>query len=216
MHQSIYDTIKNCNYFEITDLCKIMHHHGSDKSNFHTYTRLYNELFKDLRDSNIKLFEVGIGSKNINIPSNMCGFSFAKPGGSLRGWKEWFRNGEIYGADIDKDILFTEDRIKCFYTDQLDPDTIQQTWAEIGEDVQFDIMIDDGLHTFEANDTFIKNAIHKLRPGGLYVVEDVMFVDIPKFEANLEEYSKLFSEVRLITVPGAFHLDNTLLIMRKA
>ena len=38
---------------------------------------------------------------------------------------------EIYGADIDKDILFTEDRIKTFYVDQLSADSIKKMWEKI-------------------------------------------------------------------------------------
>ena len=33
------------------------------------------------------------------------------PGASLRVWKDFFSNAKIYGSDIDKDILFNEDRI---------------------------------------------------------------------------------------------------------
>lgn len=216
MSTSIYNAICRCNYFNITELCTIMHENGSDKSNFHTYTRLYNELFKDLRHKPVNVFEVGIGSKNRDIPSNMCGFSFTRPGGSLRGWQEWFPNAMIYGADIDRDILFTDDRIKTFYTDQLNPDAIKTMWGEVGEDVMFDVIIDDGLHTFEANDCFLKNSVHKLKSGGYYVIEDVIYVEeYPKFVAALDEYSKMFEEVRMITVPGAYHLDNTLVIMKK-
>ena len=48
-----------------------------------------------------------------------------KPGASLRVWRDYFPNAIIYGADIDKDILFAEERIKTFYIDQLDPVAIK-------------------------------------------------------------------------------------------
>ena len=35
-------------------------------------------------------------------------------------WKEYFSNAEIYGADIDKNVLFFENRIKTYHVDQLD------------------------------------------------------------------------------------------------
>jgi len=50
-----------------------------------------------------------------------------KPGSSLRVWKDYFKNAEIYGADLDKTILFNnEDKIHTFYVDQLDSGSIKK------------------------------------------------------------------------------------------
>ena len=38
-----------------------------------------------------------------------------KPGASLRAWRDYFENALIYGADIDKNILFKENRINTFF-----------------------------------------------------------------------------------------------------
>lgn len=75
------------------------------------------------------------------------------PGASLRVWRDYFFNANIYGADIDKDILFKEEKIKTFYVDQLDTKSIKQMWANIGVE-NFDIIIEDGLHEPEANLNF--------------------------------------------------------------
>ena len=42
-----------------------------------------------------------------------------KTGGSPRMWREYLENAKIF-ADVDKDCLFNEDRIKTFYVDQSD------------------------------------------------------------------------------------------------
>ena len=51
--------------------------------------------------------------------------SNGKPGASLRVWRDYFYNAEIYGADIDK-TNFSEKRIKTFFVDQLDKKEIKK------------------------------------------------------------------------------------------
>jgi hypothetical protein len=46
------------------------------------------------------------------------------PGASLRAWRDYFPNAEIYGADIDREILFEEERISAFYVNQLSESAI--------------------------------------------------------------------------------------------
>lgn len=52
----------------------------------------------------------------MNFMGNNC-----RPCASIYGWKEFFQNSLIFGADIDKDILINEDRIKTYYCDQTKP-----------------------------------------------------------------------------------------------
>ena len=81
-----------------------------------------------------------------------------KTGGSLRMWRDYFKNAKIFGADIDKDCLFNEDRIKTFYVDQSDKDSIINMWKQIDEN-EFDILIDDGCHRFEETIIFLKTQL---------------------------------------------------------
>ena len=37
----------------------------------------------------------------------------------------------------------------------------------------FDIILDDGLHAIEHNKIFFENSIHKLKVGGVYIIEDI-------------------------------------------
>lgn len=105
-------------YCNRTDLCAIMTTFGSDKGNSHNYTTLYHMLFSSLRQHSLNVLEVGIGTNYTDAPSSM-GVN-GKPGASLRGWKQYFPNAHIYGLDVDKRILFKEDRIDIFYCDQTD------------------------------------------------------------------------------------------------
>lgn len=59
-----------------TDLCEIMSRHGSDKGSptnncSHNYTKYYHELFSPVKLANLRIFELGLGTNNINVPSNM-------------------------------------------------------------------------------------------------------------------------------------------------
>lgn len=169
-----------------TPMCKLFAEYGSDKSTWHNYTNLYDSLFKNfgLVDKEINIFELGLGSNNPNIKSNM-GVN-GKPGASLRAFAEYFPEGKIYGANIDKDILFQTDRIKTFYCDQTIPEVIRDMWNQIPE--EFDIIIDDGLHEAHANITFFENSFHKLKKGGIYIIEDILNYDVYPLEKFLQHH----------------------------
>lgn len=163
--------------------------HGSDKGELtdekqvfhwrsHNYADLYALIFDHSRESVKKVFECGLGTNNVDVPSNMG--ADGKPGASLRVWRDYFPNADIYGADIDKRVLFEEHRIKTFYVDQCDPAVIAGMWSDIGIN-DFDLMIDDGLHTFEAGTCLFENSISKLATNGTYIIEDVSVPDLIKY-----------------------------------
>jgi hypothetical protein len=161
-----------------TKLCEFMNAYGSDKGTSGgagNYTKLYNLLFKDIANNIKNVFEVGLGSNNIDVPSNMGPNGI--PGASLRAWKAYFPNAKIYGADIDNKILFEEERIRTFFVDQYDENSIKDLWNNF-EGIEFDIMLDDGIHDVawtdnSGNINFFKNSIHKLKKSGFYIIEDV-------------------------------------------
>jgi len=163
---------------ELNMLCD---RYGSDKGELtsanqpypwpsHTYADFYEARFGICREYIQNVFECGLGTNNQNIPNNMG--LFGKPGASLRVWKEFFPNAQIRGADIDKNVLFSEDRILTYYVDQTSPDSIEQLWQNVST-ANFDLIIDDGLHTFDAGICFFENSFNKVKPNGLYVIEDV-------------------------------------------
>ena len=87
-------------------LKKLMDYYGSDKggkNNHHNFTDYYSEIFYSKRQSVKNFLEVGLGTNNENIPSNM-GRS-GKPLASIRAWRDYFTNAQIFGADIDHKIL---------------------------------------------------------------------------------------------------------------
>lgn len=155
-----------------SELCEIMNRHGSDKgSGHHNYTKVYDILFKDRRGLEINILEIGIGTMNPLIKSSMAGTPGGyNPGSSLRGWNEYFNKSIIYGCDIDRNILFQKDRIKTFYMDQCNEDSVNDC---ISMNINYDIIIDDGLHYFPVNFKVMTQLYSILNPGGIYVIEDI-------------------------------------------
>ena len=184
----------NFNINESTDLCHIMRKHCSDKGHpntnhaWHNYTLLYTELFKNMKPK--RIFELGLGSNNLNIPSNMG--PNGVPGASLYGWSEYFPDAKVYGADIDYECLFSTEKIKTFYCDQLNPASIQKLWQQYELLDGFDVIIDDGCHTFDGIVKFFENSIHKLNRGGYYCIEDIATDQILQWEDKVALWRQIY------------------------
>jgi hypothetical protein len=197
-----------------TPLCEIMINQGSDKGGgWHNYTLVYNELLKSIKNKAKNVFELGLGTTNLHLPSNMG--ANGTSGASLKGWREYFTKANIFGADIDSEILFEEDRIKTFYCDQTSPESIAELWSKF-DSVQFDFLLEDGLHTYDANICFFENSIHKVKKGGLYVIEDIVVSGIREYLNYFENCKLPFQEYQLIDLdnPGNKQ-DNVLIIVKK-
>jgi hypothetical protein len=158
-------------------LKKLLDDHGSDKASTHNYHLLYGTILRD-RERIKNVFEFGLGTNNTSIVSNMG--PAGKAGASLRGFREFLPNAMIYGADIDRDILFCEDRIKTFYVDQTEHTTLDDLSSKIGN--EFDLIIDDGLHAPHANLATLSFALNKVRIGGWIVIEDISPAHTPIWE----------------------------------
>jgi len=195
-----------------------MSRYGSDKGRGrHNYTMVYSALFQNLRDRPARIFELGLGTNNPTLASSMG--KFGRPGASLRGWRELFPNAVIFGADIDRDILFQEDRIRTFYCDQLDSAVSRELWSQPELREPMDILIDDGLHSFEGNMSFLNESLDHIRPGGIYVVEDILNDALDKWRAYLaESCSSRFSNYDFALVElseTVENSDNNLLLIRR-
>lgn len=176
-----------------TELCEVMQKNGSDKcSNWHNYTETYFTLFSKYQNDKINIFELGLGSNNLDVPSNM-GKNY-KPGASVRGWRDFFKNANIYGADVDERILFDEERINTFYVDQTNPIYIASMWnKEKLKDVSFDIMIDDGLHEKKSSFDFFIQSYFKLKINGSYIIEDILVKELTSYEQALNKLKNILN-----------------------
>ncbi len=211
--------IENYQQFEVTPLCFMFDEVGSDKGvGWHQYSRFYNELFLIAKHEDFNLFEMGLGTNDPTIESTMG--SGGNPGASLYIWKIFFRRAKIFGADIDRKILFQEPRIQTFYCDQTNVCDIEAMWnSEDLKEKRFGIMIDDGLHTFEAGKVFFEHSVHKLLPGGVYIIEDIANETVPQFRVQIEEWKEKYPDISfwLLRIESLKHTpgDNWILIAQK-
>jgi len=194
---------------QLTDLMNLF---GSDKggrNNHHNFASYYSEIFFHKRNDIKNFLEIGLGTNDTSVLSNMG--SNGIPLASLRAWRDYFKNANIYGADIDKNILKNEDRIETFYVDQTDPITIKEMFKNIGEK-KFDIILEDGLHEYNANICFFENAIEYLEPNGTYIIEDVYYKDQDKFIKYFENKKYNFSIIDIFHEKNI--ANNCLIIIR--
>ena len=190
-----------------------MNLYGSDKggrNNHHNYSDFYSELFFNKRKDIKNFLEIGLGTNNTNMPSNMG--ENGVPLASLKAWRDFFENANIYGADIDRAILKNEERIKTFYVDQTDPEKIQTMFKNIGVE-KFDIILEDGLHEYNANICFFENSIDFLKDDGIYIIEDIYYKDQEKFIKYFKNTPYNFSIVDIFHEKNI--ANNCLIVIKK-
>ena len=93
-------------------------------------------------------------------------------------------------------------------------DSINKMWDEIKED-NFDIIIDDGLHTLNAGICMFDNSFEKLRENGIYIIEDVD----PYYLHELSAYLGKKHNIEIVTLNSKnkkFLRDNNLIVVRKS
>lgn len=145
-------------------LKNLFNQYGSDKAKS-LLVYIYFEIFSNFKINS--LFEIGLGTNNIKVRSNM-GLD-GKPGASLRAFRDYL-GIKIYGADVDKSILFEEKNIQTYFIDQLENKTIRNIKEYIPK---LDLIIDDGLHQPDANLNVILELLDHLNPNGILVIEDI-------------------------------------------
>lgn len=133
----------------------------SDKHNHHDYARYYQKHFYHLQNKPIKLLELGIG-----------GYEFPDRGGSgLRMWSDFFINGDIIGVDLyNKDGLKFNKNVFVFQGSQTDRTFLNILRYTFGP---LDIIIDDASHMNGLTIESFKILFPHLKPGGIYVIEDL-------------------------------------------
>ena len=155
---------------KITELCQFAYLYGADKCPqiAHPYTPFYYELFKDKVDSVKKVLEIGIGTANYmyHHPKHYI------KGASLRMWRDFFPNAQIYGADILPEAMFEDDRIETFLCDERKNEDLIKLIEKTGSDI--DIFIDDALHSRPVQVELCKTMMPMLKKDVIYIIEDVM------------------------------------------
>jgi len=150
----------------------------------HSYIEnFYEDYFKEYCDKQNKILEIGIDT-----------------GGSIALWHEYFKNSTVVALDIRKERLkpeYDEDKFEravyAYVKDAYDPIFIDSLGM-------FDIIIDDGPHTYETQRVTVEQYLKKLNKGGILVIEDISTIeyanDLYNRVPNSDEYTKFLIDLR--------------------
>lgn len=145
------------------------------------------------------MLEIGLGTNHEDVVSNMS--SAGSPGASLRAFRDYLPAAQIFGADIDRRVLFEEERIRTFFVDQTSQKSVDHLASQLPGGL--DLVIDDGLHSPDANMNVVSLAREVLRPGGWVVVEDIAESALPFWRVVSHVVSDDFAAT-LIDARGAW------------
>ncbi len=131
----------------------------TDKNTRHSYTRHYQKHLSPYLGKKVNMLEIGVGGyEHPEIGAN-----------SLRMWKKFFDDGQIYAIDIHDKKALEEPRITIFQGDQSDEKFLEEVISKTGP---LDIIIDDGSHINSHVIASFEYLFPHLKDGGMYVVED--------------------------------------------
>ena len=155
----------------------------TDKNTCHSYLTTYEKLLCKKKESAKNILEIGI-----------C------KGGSIQLWHDYFTNANIYAMDIMHindvyDKIKNNDRISLMTsTNAYDEKVIKENF--IDNNIKFDMILDDGPHTFESMCFTAKHYSQLLTDDGILIIEDVQNMDwvteiIISFPANVRDKIKI-------------------------
>jgi hypothetical protein len=147
----------------------------TDKRNLeHNYVQFYEKHFEFLCDNDLKLLEIGIYRPPVIGVEQPNG---REVGASLKTWYDYFPKANILGVDLTDFTDIDNDRIKTTICNQAYRDNghdypgLSSIINKYGG--EFDIIVDDGGHSMEQQLVTLGYMFKYLKPGGIFVVEDL-------------------------------------------
>ena len=130
--------------------------YGTDKRiGIHSYVKWYEALCAPRRWQQLTMLEIGV-----------------QTGASIKMWADYFPNAQLVGIDIDpRCAQFATNRIQIITGGQENPEIAK--WLAGAYPDGLDIVIDDGSHLSADVILSFRTLFPLLRPGGLYVIEDL-------------------------------------------
>lgn len=99
-----------------------------------------------------------------------------------------------YGHNHDPSI--PTEIIKIYYCDQTNTDAIKTMWSNLDLVAQFDIILDDGLHTFLQMPVFFENSIHTLKKDGYYIIKEINSTEFLYSTSKIVEWEIIYPSLR--------------------
>jgi hypothetical protein len=126
----------------------------TDKYELGYIDNLYSELFDSYKNIPINFLEIGVQNGN-----------------SILMWKDYFHSdSQIHTLDI----KFCEMISSIPNVTQRVSDAYCEEVLNLFNDDFFNIIVDDGVHTYTSFEFLIKNYYSKLKVGGIMVIEDIV------------------------------------------
>jgi len=171
-------------------LTRLANKYGSDKGDVklsrHCYTRVYGKLFEPVKHDRLNFVEIGLlhfkDKGWANSSTRDEGGQSAKHAPSLEMWSTYFRNGSVFGFDINDFSAVSLDRVQIIQGDMGVPNDLLSLCEIVGKEI--DIVIDDASHASHHQQIALASIIRHVRPGGLYIIEDLHYQPAPLEEAN--------------------------------
>jgi hypothetical protein len=148
----------------------LMIKYGTDKQEeLHNYVKYYDKYFSNIKNQKLKILEIGIYRPPIDGKAVVAA--------SLKTWRDYFINSNIIGVDLDDFSDVDDDRITTMkvnqelrYTNGIH-NGLYNIIEKFGDN--FDIIIDDGGHTMLQQQVTLGFMFKFLKPGGLFIIEDL-------------------------------------------
>jgi len=195
-------------------LSKLAYKYGSDKCPQlkHTYTPFYYELVKDKRKLIKKILEIGVGCYgtmfHVGEIFDRGTKRYYQKGASLRMWRDFFPNAQVFGADIEPEAMFSDERITTFLCDTRYKASIEDLIGKTGTDI--DLFIDDGSHDWR-DQVFLANvALPLLKKDVIYTIEDVHLTQL--VVDGLSRYKSSVPNLTHPKKPGQKGTNNLVLV----
>ena len=153
----------------LLNLTDLADRYGSDKgSSKHRYTELYNMLFQPLRERPLTFLEMGLQIGGPELGAGADRATTDVP--SVRMWLEYFPAATVIGLDVSDFGWFAHDRFRFVRCDMDDRAALDAAGAAMPP---LDIAIDDASHASHHQQNAFLALFPRLRPGGLYIIEDL-------------------------------------------
>lgn len=139
----------------------------SDKVTWHRYTNFYDRVLRPFRYTAKHVLEIGV-----------CGAE------SLRMWEGYFENAHIHGIDLYDRSKEDTERITTYICDQ----SVKEQMDKVIPNHLYDLIIDDGCHKTGPMYSSLQNLWHRVRPGGIYIIEDLHAEQATEIRKDLTDF----------------------------
>lgn len=172
---------------EYVDIGELLNSCNSDKNSFHRYGNGYNLIFSEQflkKGRPLKVLEIGIFN-----------------GASINAFSQIPYVDEVIGIDTNSSFTSNNPKIKLYTGNEFDAYSLKTLDVLKNNHEKFDIIIDDGPHSWESQEWFFRNYIELLNEGGVLVCEDVNENYLPDLKKLKQELDLYILDLRLNTNP---------------